>query len=170
MVKGINNEWKYDQDVYDEPQYQTYSRLSQSVFTAYGGDPSLASALSTNQIDEDTFDQWRDSTISHPDLVHIKTMPLWSLLQAAKSEELRDCAGDIRTAFDYLTSLERKQLTTFVTFEMEATWAELGLLIPSAVVAGGDSVDVTPPPGMILSPTKLRWGEEGAKPTHVFVV
>ncbi|OAX36798.1 hypothetical protein K503DRAFT_801742 [Rhizopogon vinicolor AM-OR11-026] len=168
MVKGINDSWKYDQSVYQEIQYQTFNRLSQSWFTAYGGDPLLASALSTNQIDQDTFNKWSDSTTSNPDLVHIQTMPLWSLLQEADSKELRDRADDVQHAFQYLTSPQGKEFTTFFTFEVEATWAELGLLIPSTVVVGGDSVDVIPPSGMVLGPTKLRW-ETGSNNKTRFV-
>lgn len=170
MAKGVNNGWTYDESVYAEPQYETFSRLSQCVFSAYGGDHALASALAQRQMNQHTFTEWQKSISAHPDLVHIQTIALWELLRDVESKELRASGKPIHDAFKYITSQEKQVHITYITFEMDATWAELGILIAGAVVMGGDSDDVSYPSNLMLSPTKFRWGEEGAEQTHVVVV
>lgn len=123
--------------------------------------------------DFSTFQQWTDSISGNPELVVFGASELWTLLRDANNAKLRAIAGDLRSAFEYI-SLLRKGVPddkhTWVTFEMESDRAEFGILTANAVIGGGDSNQLALPQSLSLGPPKLHWGSSGSTLQHLITV
>lgn len=170
-MKGLNNGGDYDEDVFSEPQYHTFNRVSQRTISVHGGDPDLAWALVHRRPEFSLFQEWMESVTENTALVSIKAIELWTLLADAEEKILRNSANSIREAFLYILSSQGKdEYKTFITFEMHTSWAEFGITTPSAVVVAGDADHVSTPPRVLLGPSKFRWGAEGSPERHVFTV
>lgn len=170
-MKGVNTGGVYDPAVLSEEQYYTFTRVSQRLISAHGGRPDLASALMSGHPDFQLFKEWTETIPGNPELVSIKAIELWTLLADADSKTLRDSASSIRDAFEYIIKSQGgDKRSTFISFEMDASWAELGIITASAVVVAGDADRVSTPPHVLLGPSKFRWGAEGSPERHVFAV
>ncbi|KAH9935270.1 hypothetical protein B0H21DRAFT_759297 [Amylocystis lapponica] len=172
-VKGLMSGGRYDNTVFEEPQYQLFATIMQQSLTVLGGDGALAAALMQGQVDFDKFKQWIGTIEAKPAFVTLKATELWTILMNTNNSDLRDSAGSIRDAFNGIVAHHQQaQTSTLVIFEIESGWAELGILTPSAIVGiGGPQPAFDPSTERILglSETKIRWGKEGDEKKNVII-
>jgi len=171
-VKGLNDGGNFDRTVFREQQYRIFNRISQRIIRIRGGNTNLADSLADSP-DSSTFKQWTDSISGNPELVVFGASELWTLLLDADNATLRAIAGDLRSAFEYISSLGKgipDDQHTWVTFEMESDQAEFGIVTANAVIGGGDSDQLALPRSLSLGPPKLHWGSSGATSQHIIAV
>ena len=165
FLRGINGGGDFDSAVFEEPQYQIFKTIAQTLVTVIGGDEALAESLMQGNYKYEHFDQWLGTTFSAPVLVSVGVTELWTLLRDSEDSKVRDSADAIEAAFHAIVdNYEKQRVTTLVILEGESDFAELDLLSPSAVVGVGGPMPTFDPATQSvigLSETKVRVGDPG---------
>ena len=164
-VHGINGGGNFDSAVFEEPQYQVFKTIAQTLITIIGGDKALAESLMQGNYNYEHFDQWLGTTLSAPVLVSVGVTELWTLLRDSDNSKIRDSADAIEAAFHAIVdNYDKQKVTTLAILEGKSDIAELDLLSPSAVVGVGGPLPAFDPATQRiigLSETKVRMGDPG---------
>ena len=160
-MNGLPVSGKIDVDVKTSSQYKTFSDTVQQTCSCNGGNTTLATAINTDPAAEgiyQTFLSWSQSSQLLPDVTGFHLETLWSIMAFAKDEVVANYATDVENAYDYLVSNPQIRKTP-CRMAISADWAEIGLLSPSAYIEADPRNP--PPPGTILTATKVFWNSTG---------
>ncbi|KAL0072622.1 hypothetical protein AAF712_000385 [Marasmius tenuissimus] len=166
-LRGMNDRGNFDSNALDEPQYQVFLTIAQTLCTITGGEEAAADSISQGNFDFDVLVKWSSTIPSLPALTSIGVLPLWSLLRDSEDGKVRDAADNIEAAFKAIVEEnEKKQhgVVTLVILKSESGVAEFGLSTPGSIVGVGGPLptyDPTTQKVIGLSETKVRVGQSG---------
>lgn len=154
---GIGAGGKFDASVTKEDQYKEFSEYMQKQVSVVGGDPEINKKLTADPAHNDVFVEWAGSVAKESSMTNLNVVELWVLMKDASKKEIRDAAGMVMDAFDYIVSHPQPYKTAIV-FDIQSDWAEFNLLSPDAVIL--PDADNPYPTNTVASNTRVQWGRE----------
>ena len=139
-----------------------------------GGDPELNKRLTADPAHNDVFVEWAGSVAQDSSIATLNVVELWVLMREAGKREIRDAAGMVMDAYNYIVQHPQPYRTAVVfdiqsdcKFEYclqqriylrETTGAEFNLLSPDAVIV--PDADNPFPDKTVAANTRVQWGRE----------
>lgn len=154
---GIGKGGKFDASVTKEDQYKTFSEYMQKQVSVVGGDPEINKKLTADPAHNDVFVEWAGTVAKESSMTTLNVVELWVLMKDASKKEIRDAAGMVMDAYDYIVS-HPQPYKTAVVFDIQSDWAEFNLLSPDAIIL--PDVNNPYPTNTVASNTRVQWGRE----------
>ncbi|KAK1219936.1 hypothetical protein PQX77_017330 [Marasmius sp. AFHP31] len=168
-LRGMNNRGFYEKSALEEPQYQIFRTIAQTLITVVGGSESLAEPIAQGDFDFAHLQKWLATVPRSPVLTSVKVTELWTILRGSTNSKIRDVATPVQEAFKAIVGRSEKEcrsVTTLVVFTCDSGSAELGLLSPGTIVGVGGPLpafDPTTQNVIGLSENKIRLGNSGER-------
>ncbi|KAI6039601.1 hypothetical protein EDC04DRAFT_1704437 [Pisolithus marmoratus] len=155
---GIGSGGQFDADVMKEEQYKTFSEYMQKQVSVVGGDPEINKRLTADPAHNDVFIEWAGSVARDSSMATLNVVELWVLMRDAAKKEIRDAAGMVMDAYNYIVS-HPQPYKTAVVLDIQSDWAEFNLLSPDAIIIP-DPSNPYPSSNTVASGTRVQWGKE----------
>ncbi|KAG6369324.1 hypothetical protein JVT61DRAFT_15043 [Boletus reticuloceps] len=155
---GIGFGGQFDASVTTEEQYRTFSEFMQKQVSVVGGNPRLNTQLAADPTHYDRFIDWAGSVGEDSSIATMRVTELWVLMKEAGRKEVRNAAGMVMDAYDYIVS-HTQVYKTAIVFDIQTDWAEFNLLSPFAVIIP-DPDNPFPGTNMVVANTRVQWGKE----------
>ncbi|KAI6038049.1 hypothetical protein EDC04DRAFT_2896912 [Pisolithus marmoratus] len=155
---GIGAGGQFDASVMTEEQYKQFSEYMQKSVSVVGGDPEINKRLAADPAHNDVFVEWACSVARGSSMATLNVVELWVLMKDAAKKEIRDAAGMVMDAYNYIVS-HPQPYKTAVVFDIQSDWAEFNLLSPDAVIIP-DPNHPYPSSNTVASSTRVQWGRE----------
>ncbi|KAI6039576.1 MAC/Perforin domain-containing protein [Pisolithus marmoratus] len=155
---GIGAGGRFDASVTTEEQYKTFSEYMQKQVSVVGGNPAINRRLTADPTQYEAFVEWASSVSENPSITTLNVVELWVLMKDASKKEVRDAAGKVLDAYNYIVS-HPQPYKTAVVFDIQSDWAEFNLLSPDAIIIS-DPNHPHPPPNTVASGTRVQWGRK----------
>ncbi|KAI6038043.1 hypothetical protein EDC04DRAFT_2896907 [Pisolithus marmoratus] len=155
---GIVAGGQFDASVMTEEQYKTFSEYMQKQVSVVGGDSEINKRLTADPAHYDVFVDWAGSVAKDSSMATLNVTELWILMSDGSKKEIRDAAGMVKDAYNYIVS-HPQPYKTDVVFTIESDWAEFNLLSPDAIIIP-DPDRPYPSSNTVASGTRVQWGRE----------
>ncbi|KAI6039715.1 MAC/Perforin domain-containing protein [Pisolithus marmoratus] len=155
---GIGTGGRFDASVKTEEQYKMFLENMQKQVSVVGGNPVINEKLTADPAHYDVFVEWASSIAEDSSITALNVVELWVLMKDASKKEVRDAAGKVLDAYNYITS-HPQPYKTAVVFDIESDWGEFNLLSPDSVIIP-DPNNPYPLFKTVASGTRVYWGKE----------
>ena len=171
---GIGFGGQFDASVTTEEQYKTFSEFMQKQVSVVGGNPEINKRLTADPTQYDLFIDWAGSVAQDSSIATLNVVELWVLMKEAGRKEIRDAAGTVMDAYNYIVQHPQPYRTAIVfdiqsdckpdfcfqqrIYLRDATGAEFNLLSPEAVIIADTAHPF--PLKTVASNTRVQWGRE----------
>lgn len=111
---GIGAGGQFDSSVMTESQYKTFSEFMQKQVSVVGGDPEINKKLTADPGHNDVFVDWAGSVAKDSSIATLNVVELWVLMKEAAKKEIRDLAGAVSDAYNYIVQHPQPYKTPIV--------------------------------------------------------
>ena len=116
---GIGASENIDAHAKKEEAYKEFLRLMQYLVSVVGGNPELNKKLTDDPTNRSVFDEWVRSVAEEPDVTSLAVDPLWILMRGATMTEVRNAAGMVEDAYNYIVT-HSQLYKTAVVFDIQS--------------------------------------------------
>ena len=110
---------QFDTSVTTEEQYKTFSEFMQKQVSVVGGNPEINKRLTADPAHNDVFIDWAGSVAQDSSMASLNVVELWILMREAARKEIRDAAGMVMDAYNYIVQ-HTQPYKTAVVFDIQS--------------------------------------------------
>ena len=156
--QGLVTSGEFNVDIAGESQYKTFTQSMEKDLSFSGGDDSIAEYIVASPSAEGiykVFLKWAATAKAYPKPTGFSTVPLWSLMFAAKDPVIRGYWQDFRNAYNHIVENPEVHRTA-VRMTVSGSSGIFSLLTPSAYLEVDPNHSL--PQDTVLTPTRLIYG------------
>ncbi|KAI6008677.1 hypothetical protein EDC04DRAFT_2964449, partial [Pisolithus marmoratus] len=157
---GIGTGGRFDASVKTEEQYKMFLENMQKQVSVVGGNPVINEKLTADPAHYDVFVEWASSIAEDSSITALNVVELWVLMKDASKKEVRDAAGKVLDAYNYITSHPQPYKNgRRCGYLCDTTGGEFNLLSPDSAIVP-DPNNPYPSSKTVASSTCVYWGTQ----------